>query len=89
MRNGLCHTCRQWVDWQCSHSLPCGSQAGKCFDVGEDVFSNKWNDWIPNLADESQQWASLVVSQLKAGNATVCGNTTDDHKIATAGILGY
>ena len=44
---------------------------------------------IPNLANENQQWASLVVSQLKAGTATVCSNTTVDHKIATAGILGY
>ena len=67
----------------------CGSQAGKCFDVGEDVFSSISNDHNPNFADENQQWASLVVAQLKAGNATVCGNTTNDHKIATAGILGY
>ena len=84
MRNLPCHPCRQWVDWQWSHSLLCGSQAGKCFDVGEDVFSDDHN-----LGDQTQQWASLVVSQLKAGNATVCGTTTTDHKIATAGILGF
>ena len=41
------------------------------------------------LAYQTQQWASLVVSQLKAGTATVCGNTTIDHKTATAGILGF
>ena len=72
-------------------------QAGKCFDVGQNVFSNKFNDqMVHTMGNETQEWASLVVGQLKAGTATACGNTTGvmneddkDHKIATAGILNY
>jgi hypothetical protein len=72
-------------------------KAGKCFDVGQDVFSNINNDrMMDKMGDETQEWASLAVAQLKAGTATACGNTTGvmneddlDHKIATAGILGY
>ena len=72
-------------------------QAGKCFDVGQNVFSNEANlRMLDTMGDEAQEWASLVVAQLKAGTATACGNTTgvmneddEDHKIATAGILGY
>jgi len=75
---------------KCDDEVGCSVfKAGKCFDVGQDVFATHLNDWNPNLTDEAQQWASLVVAQLKAGTATVCGNTTTDHDIATAGILGY
>ena len=56
VRNGFSHSCRQWVDGQWPHSLLCGSQAGKCFDVGEDVFSDIDNSQNPNLAwDTSSQ----------------------------------
>jgi len=65
-------------------------KAGKCFDVGEDVFSHEMNGAnSANFDNENRQWASLVVSQLKAGTATVCGTATKDHQIATAGILSY
>ena len=64
-------------------------QAGKCFDVGVKVFSSKKNTFmLDTLGNQTQEWASLVVSQLKAGTATPCYKGKDP-KIATAGILGY
>jgi len=62
-------------------------KAGKCFDVGQDVFSSKSNIRMVDMGDETQEWASLVVAQLKAGTTSECGR--GDQKIATAGILGY
>ena len=63
-------------------------QAGKCFDVGQDVFSSKYNSvMMDTMGDETQEWASLVVAQLKAGTTSECGD--EDQEIATAGILGY
>lgn len=63
-------------------------QSGKCFDVGQDVFSHTNNAQMLNtIGDETQQWASIVVAQLKAGTTRECDD--HDHKIAEAGILGY
>ena len=42
---------------------------------------------MDTMGNETQEWASLTVAQLKAGTTSECG--LEDQKIATAGILGY
>lgn len=52
------------------------------------MFSSEHNTaMMATMGDETQEWASLVVAQLKAGTTSECGDK--DQKIATAGILGY
>lgn len=54
-----------------------GVQAGKCFDVGEDVFGNHNNEHIPSadLPAQNKLFAKKVVEGLIAGHAMTCGTT--------------
>jgi hypothetical protein len=75
-------------------------KVGKCFDVGQDVFTYtshieyNTDDLVKQRAQENTEWATLIVEQLKAGNATECATTgtlaqTISHNIFEVGLKGY
>ena len=52
------------------------AQAGRCFDVGEDMFNNEWTSGAKytaqDLEDHTKAFASKVIEKLQAGLDMKC-----------------